>query len=84
MSFRFPDQELRRTAVQWMDSISDPELLDFLPQLVQVTGDAFILTADQRTRLLFCKSVKAVQSWHFLLRWFTLKSFHSFQVTVHY
>ncbi|KAM4625227.1 phosphatidylinositol 4-phosphate 3-kinase C2 domain-containing subunit beta [Polymixia lowei] len=34
----FPDQELRRTAVQWMDSISDPELLDFLPQLVQ-SGD---------------------------------------------
>uniref|UniRef100_A0A3Q3WXX0 Uncharacterized protein n=1 Tax=Mola mola TaxID=94237 RepID=A0A3Q3WXX0_MOLML len=31
----FPDQELRRTAVQWMDSMSDPELLDFLPQLVQ-------------------------------------------------
>ncbi|XP_067102531.1 phosphatidylinositol 4-phosphate 3-kinase C2 domain-containing subunit beta [Osmerus mordax] len=31
----FPDQELRRTAVQWMDSISDSELLDFLPQLVQ-------------------------------------------------
>nr|XP_029502349.1 phosphatidylinositol 4-phosphate 3-kinase C2 domain-containing subunit beta-like [Oncorhynchus nerka] len=31
----FPDQELRHTAVQWMDSISDPELLDFLPQLVQ-------------------------------------------------
>uniref|UniRef100_A0A8K9X613 Phosphatidylinositol-4-phosphate 3-kinase catalytic subunit type 2 beta n=1 Tax=Oncorhynchus mykiss TaxID=8022 RepID=A0A8K9X613_ONCMY len=31
----FPDQELRRTAVQWMDTISDPELLDFLPQLVQ-------------------------------------------------
>lgn len=22
--------------MQWMDSISDPELLDFLPQLVQV------------------------------------------------
>ncbi|XP_062842305.1 phosphatidylinositol 4-phosphate 3-kinase C2 domain-containing subunit beta [Trichomycterus rosablanca] len=31
----FPDQECRRTAVQWMDTISDPELLDFLPQLVQ-------------------------------------------------
>ncbi|XP_048878398.1 phosphatidylinositol 4-phosphate 3-kinase C2 domain-containing subunit beta isoform X2 [Brienomyrus brachyistius] len=29
----FPDQELRHTAVQWMDSISDSELLDFLPQL---------------------------------------------------
>lgn len=37
MCIRFPDQELRHTAVQWMDSISDPELLDFLPQLVQVT-----------------------------------------------
>ncbi|XP_066421430.1 phosphatidylinositol 4-phosphate 3-kinase C2 domain-containing subunit beta isoform X1 [Molothrus aeneus] len=31
----FPDQEVRRTAVQWIDSISDMELLDYLPQLVQ-------------------------------------------------
>ncbi|KAG8451016.1 hypothetical protein GDO86_003339 [Hymenochirus boettgeri] len=31
----FPDQEVRRTAVQWIDSISDSELLDYLPQLVQ-------------------------------------------------
>ncbi|XP_067166694.1 phosphatidylinositol 4-phosphate 3-kinase C2 domain-containing subunit beta [Apteryx mantelli] len=31
----FPDQEVRRTAVQWIDSISDTELLDYLPQLVQ-------------------------------------------------
>ncbi|KAI1231018.1 hypothetical protein IHE44_0008458 [Lamprotornis superbus] len=34
----FPDQEVRRTAVQWIDSISDTELLDYLPQLVQVCG----------------------------------------------
>ncbi|XP_027726675.1 phosphatidylinositol 4-phosphate 3-kinase C2 domain-containing subunit beta isoform X2 [Vombatus ursinus] len=31
----FPDQEVRRMAVQWIDSISDAELLDYLPQLVQ-------------------------------------------------
>nr|XP_056701617.1 phosphatidylinositol 4-phosphate 3-kinase C2 domain-containing subunit beta [Euleptes europaea] len=31
----FPDQEVRRTAVRWIDSISDAELLDYLPQLVQ-------------------------------------------------
>ncbi|KAM5180716.1 phosphatidylinositol 4-phosphate 3-kinase C2 domain-containing subunit beta [Mantella aurantiaca] len=31
----FPDQEVRRTAVQWIGSISDAELLDYLPQLVQ-------------------------------------------------
>lgn len=31
----FPDQELRRTAVQWMDAMSTSELVDCLPQLVQ-------------------------------------------------
>ncbi|XP_038675514.1 phosphatidylinositol 4-phosphate 3-kinase C2 domain-containing subunit beta [Scyliorhinus canicula] len=31
----FPDQELRHTAVQWMETISVSELEDFLPQLVQ-------------------------------------------------
>ncbi|KAM8977239.1 phosphatidylinositol 4-phosphate 3-kinase C2 domain-containing subunit beta [Pelodytes ibericus] len=31
----FPDQEVRHSAVQWIDSISDTELLDYLPQLVQ-------------------------------------------------
>ncbi|XP_074833511.1 phosphatidylinositol 4-phosphate 3-kinase C2 domain-containing subunit beta isoform X1 [Carettochelys insculpta] len=31
----FPDQEVRRTAVHWIDSMSDAELLDYLPQLVQ-------------------------------------------------
>ncbi|XP_044857165.1 phosphatidylinositol 4-phosphate 3-kinase C2 domain-containing subunit beta-like [Mauremys mutica] len=31
----FPDQEVRRTAIHWIDSMSDAELLDYLPQLVQ-------------------------------------------------
>ncbi|XP_045154121.1 phosphatidylinositol 4-phosphate 3-kinase C2 domain-containing subunit beta [Echinops telfairi] len=31
----FPDQEVRRMAVQWISSLSDAELLDYLPQLVQ-------------------------------------------------
>ncbi|XP_041051192.1 phosphatidylinositol 4-phosphate 3-kinase C2 domain-containing subunit beta [Carcharodon carcharias] len=31
----FPDQELRHTAVQWMETMSMSELVDFLPQLVQ-------------------------------------------------
>uniref|UniRef100_A0A2I3HM54 Phosphatidylinositol-4-phosphate 3-kinase catalytic subunit type 2 beta n=1 Tax=Nomascus leucogenys TaxID=61853 RepID=A0A2I3HM54_NOMLE len=31
----FPDQEVRRMAVQWIGSLSDAELLDYLPQLVQ-------------------------------------------------
>lgn len=40
---RFPDQEVRRTAVQWIDSISDTELLDYLPQLVQVCAAMGVL-----------------------------------------
>ncbi|XP_031752708.1 phosphatidylinositol 4-phosphate 3-kinase C2 domain-containing subunit beta isoform X1 [Xenopus tropicalis] len=32
---RYPDQEVRDTAKQWIDSISDAELLEYLPQLVQ-------------------------------------------------
>lgn len=38
---RFPDQEVRRMAVQWIGSLSDAELLDYLPQLVQVGELAF-------------------------------------------
>uniref|UniRef100_A0A8C5V5C6 Phosphatidylinositol-4-phosphate 3-kinase catalytic subunit type 2 beta n=1 Tax=Microcebus murinus TaxID=30608 RepID=A0A8C5V5C6_MICMU len=30
----FPDQEVRRMAVQWIGSLSDAELLDYLPHLV--------------------------------------------------
>lgn len=53
--FRFPDQECRRTAVQWMDSISDPELLDFLPQLVQVPWTCCLLSLFYiHTPSLFC------------------------------
>lgn len=37
----FPDQEVRRMAVQWIGSLSDAELLDYLPQLVQVGKLAF-------------------------------------------
>lgn len=38
LSHSFPDQEVRRMAVQWIGSLSDAELLDYLPQLVQVGG----------------------------------------------
>lgn len=41
--YSFPDQEVRRMAVQWIGSLSDAELLDYLPQLVQVGGPAFPL-----------------------------------------
>lgn len=34
--FRFADTEVRKVAVSWIESSSDDELADYLPQLVQV------------------------------------------------
>lgn len=32
----FPDQDIRKTAVQQIENLSNDELLEYLPQLVQV------------------------------------------------
>lgn len=34
---RFADQEVRSLAVTWIEAISDDELIDLLPQFVQVS-----------------------------------------------
>lgn len=34
----FPDQDIRRAAVQQIENVSNDELLEYLPQLVQVRG----------------------------------------------
>uniref|UniRef100_A0A8D0A8G2 Phosphatidylinositol-4-phosphate 3-kinase catalytic subunit type 2 beta n=1 Tax=Sander lucioperca TaxID=283035 RepID=A0A8D0A8G2_SANLU len=61
----FPDQELRRTAVQWMDSISDPELLDFLPQLVQALKYECYLDSSL-VRFLLRRAIGDVRVAHYL------------------
>ncbi|KAM3622198.1 uncharacterized protein V6R79_021703 [Siganus canaliculatus] len=61
----FPDQELRRTAVQWMDSISDPELLDFLPQLVQALKYECYLDSPL-VRFLLRRAIGDVRIAHYL------------------
>ncbi|XP_069570252.1 phosphatidylinositol 4-phosphate 3-kinase C2 domain-containing subunit beta isoform X2 [Brachyistius frenatus] len=61
----FPDQELRRTAVQWMDSISDPELLDFLPQLVQALKYECYLDSSL-VRFLLRRAICDVRIAHYL------------------
>uniref|UniRef100_A0A3Q3EAK4 Phosphatidylinositol-4-phosphate 3-kinase, catalytic subunit type 2 beta n=1 Tax=Labrus bergylta TaxID=56723 RepID=A0A3Q3EAK4_9LABR len=61
----FPDQELRRTAVQWMDSISDPELLDFLPQLVQALKYECYLDSSL-VRFLLRRAIGDVRIAHYL------------------
>ncbi|XP_038157703.1 phosphatidylinositol 4-phosphate 3-kinase C2 domain-containing subunit beta [Cyprinodon tularosa] len=61
----FPDQELRRTAVQWMDSISDPELLDFLPQLVQAVKHECYLDSSL-VRFLLRRAIGDIRIAHYL------------------
>uniref|UniRef100_A0A8P4KJT8 Phosphatidylinositol-4-phosphate 3-kinase n=1 Tax=Dicentrarchus labrax TaxID=13489 RepID=A0A8P4KJT8_DICLA len=61
----FPDQELRRTAVQWMDSISDPELLDFLPQLVQAVKYECYLDSSL-VRFLLRRAIGDIRIAHYL------------------
>ncbi|KAK2915575.1 phosphatidylinositol 4-phosphate 3-kinase C2 domain-containing subunit beta [Channa argus] len=61
----FPDQELRRTAVQWMDSISDPELLDVLPQLVQALKYECYLDSSL-VRFLLRRAIGDVRIAHYL------------------
>ncbi|MEQ2160197.1 hypothetical protein GOODEAATRI_031146 [Goodea atripinnis] len=63
--FWFPDQELRRTAVQWMDSISDPELLDFLPQLVQALKYECYLDSSL-VRFLLRRAIGDIRIAHYL------------------
>ncbi|XP_068170480.1 phosphatidylinositol 4-phosphate 3-kinase C2 domain-containing subunit beta isoform X2 [Antennarius striatus] len=61
----FPDQEVRRTAVQWMDSMSDPELLDFLPQLVQALKYECYLDSSL-VRFLLRRAMGDVRIAHYL------------------
>uniref|UniRef100_A0A667Z0P2 Phosphatidylinositol-4-phosphate 3-kinase catalytic subunit type 2 beta n=1 Tax=Myripristis murdjan TaxID=586833 RepID=A0A667Z0P2_9TELE len=61
----FPDQELRRTAVQWMDSISDAELLDFLPQLVQALKYECYLDSSL-VRFLLRRAIGDIRIAHYL------------------
>uniref|UniRef100_A0A7N8WVJ3 Phosphatidylinositol-4-phosphate 3-kinase, catalytic subunit type 2 beta n=1 Tax=Mastacembelus armatus TaxID=205130 RepID=A0A7N8WVJ3_9TELE len=61
----FPDQELRRTAVQWLESISDPELLDFLPQLVQALKYECYLDSAL-VRFLLRRAIGDIRIAHYL------------------
>uniref|UniRef100_A0A3Q3KKT9 Uncharacterized protein n=1 Tax=Monopterus albus TaxID=43700 RepID=A0A3Q3KKT9_MONAL len=61
----FPDQELRRTAVQWMESISDSELVDFLPQLVQALKYECYLDSSL-VRFLLRRAIGDIHIAHYL------------------
>uniref|UniRef100_A0A671LN28 Phosphatidylinositol-4-phosphate 3-kinase, catalytic subunit type 2 beta n=1 Tax=Sinocyclocheilus anshuiensis TaxID=1608454 RepID=A0A671LN28_9TELE len=78
----FPDQECRRTAVQWMDSISDPELLDFLPQLVQALKYECYLDSHL-VRFLLRRAIGDVRIAHYLF-WLLKDTLQDSQFSVRY
>ncbi|XP_077582382.1 phosphatidylinositol 4-phosphate 3-kinase C2 domain-containing subunit beta isoform X2 [Stigmatopora nigra] len=61
----FPDQEVRRTAVRWLESVSEAELLDFLPQLVQALKAECYLDSSL-ARFLLRRATGDVSVAHYL------------------
>ncbi|KAM6980094.1 phosphatidylinositol 4-phosphate 3-kinase C2 domain-containing subunit beta [Aplochiton taeniatus] len=78
----FPDQELRHTAVQWMDSISDPELLDFLPQLVQALKYECYLDSPL-VRFLLRRAIGDIRIAHYFF-WLLKDTLQDSQFSVRY
>uniref|UniRef100_W5N2P3 Phosphatidylinositol-4-phosphate 3-kinase catalytic subunit type 2 beta n=1 Tax=Lepisosteus oculatus TaxID=7918 RepID=W5N2P3_LEPOC len=78
----FPDQELRRTAVHWMDSISDSELLDFLPQLVQALKYECYLDSPL-VRFLLRRAIGDLRIAHYLF-WLLKDALQDSQFSVRY
>ncbi|XP_071809737.1 phosphatidylinositol 4-phosphate 3-kinase C2 domain-containing subunit beta-like isoform X3 [Asterias amurensis] len=62
---RFADREVRCTAVKWMQSISDDELCDYLPQLVQALKyESYHDSA--LARFLIDRSIQSIRVAHYL------------------
>ncbi|XP_064425351.1 phosphatidylinositol 4-phosphate 3-kinase C2 domain-containing subunit beta isoform X2 [Latimeria chalumnae] len=78
----FPDQELRRTAVQWMDTISDTELEDFLPQLVQALKYECYLDSPL-VRFLLRRAIGDIRIAHYLF-WLLKDGLRDSQFSVRY
>ncbi|XP_065499274.1 phosphatidylinositol 3-kinase C2 domain-containing subunit gamma [Caloenas nicobarica] len=63
LTFSFPDQDIRKTAVQQMENLSNDELLEYLPQLVQVLKFEWSLESPL-VKLLLNRSLQSIQVAH--------------------
>ncbi|NWV04863.1 P3C2G kinase, partial [Ptilonorhynchus violaceus] len=63
LTFSFPDQDIRRTAVQQIEKMSNDELLEYLPQLVQVLKFEWSLESPL-VKLLLNRSLQSIQVAH--------------------
>ncbi|NXU01496.1 P3C2G kinase, partial [Buphagus erythrorhynchus] len=63
LTFSFPDQDIRRAAVQQIENMSNDELLEYLPQLVQVLKFEWSLESPL-VELLLNRSLQSIQVAH--------------------
>ncbi|KAI1238754.1 hypothetical protein IHE44_0011840 [Lamprotornis superbus] len=63
LTFSFPDQDIRRAAVQQIENVSNDELLEYLPQLVQVLKFEWSLESPL-VELLLNRSLQSIQVAH--------------------
>ncbi|NWS44123.1 P3C2G kinase, partial [Probosciger aterrimus] len=63
LTFSFPDKDIRRTAVQQIENMSNDELLEYLPQLVQVLKFEWSLESPL-VQLLLNRSLQSIQVAH--------------------
>ncbi|TRZ15736.1 hypothetical protein HGM15179_011375, partial [Zosterops borbonicus] len=63
LTFSFPDQEIRGAAVQQIEHVSSDELLEYLPQLVQVLKFEWSLESPL-VKLLLNRSLQSIQVAH--------------------
>ncbi|KAM9388736.1 phosphatidylinositol 3-kinase C2 domain-containing subunit gamma [Phaethornis superciliosus] len=63
LTFSFPDQDIRRAAVQQIENLSNDELLEYLPQLVQVLKFEWNLESPL-VKLLLNRSLQSIQVAH--------------------
>ncbi|NXK90005.1 P3C2G kinase, partial [Formicarius rufipectus] len=63
LTFSFPDQDIRRTAVQQIENMSNDEFLEYLPQLVQVLKFEWSLESPL-VKLLLNRSLQSIQVAH--------------------
>ncbi|NWU40392.1 P3C2G kinase, partial [Hylia prasina] len=65
LTFSFPDQDIRGAAVQQIENVSNDELLEYLPQLVQVLKFEWSLESPL-VKLLLNRSLQSIQVAHHL------------------
>ncbi|XP_074006124.1 phosphatidylinositol 4-phosphate 3-kinase C2 domain-containing subunit alpha isoform X3 [Numenius arquata] len=62
---KFADQEVRNTAVNWMETLSDDELTDFLPQFVQALKYETYLDSAL-VKFLLARALGSIRIAHYL------------------